>query len=228
MNKNILIVLTSHAEFGDTGNKTGFWLEEFAAPFYLFKDAGAAVTLASPQGGEPPIDPKSEEAGFQTDATRRFNKDSDAKAQLAATHKLSSLNAADYDAVLYPGGHGPLWDLVSNKDSIRLIEEFWAEGKPVASVCHGPAVLLNAKDSDGDFLVRDKEVTGFTNTEEAAVGLAGLVPVLLEDALIERGAKFARKDDWAAFARQDGHLITGQNPASSTAVAERVLATLSA
>jgi putative intracellular protease/amidase len=228
MKKNILIVLTSHDELGNTGKKTGFWLEELAAPFYALKDAGATITLASPKGGQPPLDPKSDEEGFQTEATRRFKDDPEAKEQLASTRKLSELDAADFDAVFYPGGHGPLWDLVSDADSLRLIEGFWASNKPVATVCHAPAVLLNAKDRDGAFLVQGKEVTGFTNTEEAAVELTDVVPLLVEDALIERGAKFARKEDWAPFARQDGNLITGQNPASSEPVAKLLLAALEA
>ena len=228
MKKNILIVLTSHDQLGDTGKKTGFWLEELAAPFYVLKEAGAALTLASPKGGQPPLDPKSDEEGFQTDATRRFKNDPEALAQLATTQKLSDVDAADFDAVFYPGGHGPLWDLVSDADSLRLIETFWANDKPVATVCHAPAVLLNARDASGTFLVQGKEVTGFTNTEEAAVELTNVVPLLVEDALKDRGARFARKDDWAPFARQDGNLITGQNPASSEAVAEVLLAALEA
>jgi putative intracellular protease/amidase len=228
MKKNILIVLTSHDQLGDTGKKTGFWLEELAAPFYVLKEAGAALTLASPKGGQPPLDPKSDEEGFQTDATRRFKNDPEALAQLATTQKLSDVDAADFDAVFYPGGHGPLWDLVSDADSLRLIEAFWANDKPVATVCHAPAVLLNARDASGTFLVQGKELTGFTNTEEAAVELTNVVPLLVEDALKDRGARFARKDDWAPFARQDGNLITGQNPASSEAVAEVLLATLEA
>jgi len=226
MKKKILIALTSHDELGNTGKKTGFWLEELAAPFYVLKDAGAMITLASPKGGQPPLDPKSDEEGFQTEATRRFKDDPEAKSQLASTHKLSDLDAADFDAVFYPGGHGPLWDLVSDVDSLRLIEDFWASNKPVSTVCHAPAVLLNAKDRDGAFLVQGKEVTGFTNTEEAAVELTDVVPMLVEDALIGRGAKFARKEDWAPFARQDGNLITGQNPASSEPVAKLLLAAL--
>ena len=228
MKKNILIVLTSHDQLGNTGKKTGFWLEELAAPFYVLKEAGAALTLASPKGGQPPLDPKSDEEGFQTDATRHFKDDPEALAQLATTQKLSDVDAADFDAVFYPGGHGPLWDLVSDADSIRLIETFWASNKPVATVCHAPAVLLNARDASGTFLVQGKEVTGFTNTEEAAVELTDVVPLLVEDALKDRGARFARKEDWAPFARQDGNLITGQNPASSEAVAEVLLAALEA
>ncbi len=228
MKKNILIVLTSHDKLGNTGKKTGFWLEELAAPFYVLKDAGATLTLASPKGGQPPLDPKSDEEASQTDATRRFKKDPEAQGQLEATQKLSELDAVTFDAVFYPGGHGPLWDLVSDADSIRLIEDFWASNKPVAAVCHAPAVLLNAKDRDGGALVRGREVTGFTNTEEAAVGLTDVVPLLLEDALIDRGARFERGDDWAPFVRQDGNLITGQNPASSEAVAKLLLAKLAA
>ena len=228
MKKNILIVLTSHDQLGNTGKKTGFWLEELAAPFYVLKEAGAVLTLASPKGGQPPLDPKSDEEGFQTDATRRFKDDPEALAQLATTQKLSDVDAADFNAVFYPGGHGPLWDLVSDADSIRLIETFWANNKPVATVCHAPAVLLNARDASGTFLVQGKEVTGFTNTEEAAVELTDVVPLLVEDALKDRGARFARKEDWAPFARQDGNLITGQNPASSEVVAKVLLAALEA
>ena len=207
MTKNILVVLTSHDKLGDTGKKTGFWLEELAAPYYALRDGGATLTLASPKGGQPPLDPKSDEEGAQTDATRRFKEDAEASAQLAATKKLSDLDAADFDAVFYPGGHGPLWDLVSDSDSIRLIEDLWANDKPVAAVCHAPAVLLNAKDASGAPLVRGKDVTGFTNSEEAAVDLTNIVPLLVEDSLIERGGKFESKEDWASFARQDGNLI---------------------
>ncbi len=228
MNKKILIVLTSHDRLGDTGKKTGFWLEELAAPFYALLDAGADLTLASPKGGQPPLDPKSDEEGFQTEATRRFKADPEANAQLASTRKLSELDAADFDAVFYPGGHGPLWDLVSDADSLRLIEAFWASDKPVSAVCHAPAVLLNARDRDGGYIVQGREVTGFTNSEEAAVELTDVVPLLVEDALVERGAKFACEEDWAPFARQDGNLITGQNPASSEPVARLLLTALDA
>lgn len=228
MKKNILIVLTSHDQLGSTGAKTGFWLEELAAPFYVLKEAGASLTLASPKGGQPPLDPKSDEEGFQTSATRRFKDDPEALAQLATTLKLSEVDAANFDAVFYPGGHGPLWDLVSDADSIRLIETFWANDKPVATVCHAPAVLLNARDASGTFLVQDREVTGFTNTEEAAVQLTDVVPLLVEDALTERGARFVRNEDWTPCTRQDGNLITGQNPASSEGVAEALLAALEA
>lgn len=226
MNKNILIVLTSHDQLGNTGKKTGFWLEELATPFYTLAASGATITLGSPKGGQPPLDPKSDEEGFQTDATRRFKADANANAQLAATRKLSDLKADDFDAVFYPGGHGPLWDLVSDPHSIRLIEDFWASKKPVAAVCHGPAALLNAKDGDGRHIVHGKEVTCFTNTEEAAVELTKVVPMLVEDALVDRGAKFIRREDWASFARRDGHLITGQNPASSESVAQLLIGAL--
>ena len=225
MNKSVLIVLTSHDQLGKTGKKTGFWLEELAAPFYVLKDAGVSLTLASPKGGQPPLDPKSDEEGFQTEATRRFKGDPQAQEQLATTHKLAEIDAADFDAVFYPGGHGPLWDLVDDSDSISLIENFWAANKPVAAVCHAPAVLLNVNGGD---LVRGKEVTGFTNSEEVAVELTDVVPLLVEDSLIERGAKFTRKEDWAPFARQDGNLITGQNPASSEPAAKLLLAALEA
>lgn len=228
MKKNILIVLTSHDKLGNTGKKTGFWLEELAAPYYTLKDAGHTLTIASPQGGQPPIDPKSADEGFQTALTRRFETDSEALAQLATTQKLSEVDAASFDAVFYPGGHGPLWDLVSDADSIRLVETFWASDKLVATVCHAAAALLNAKDTNGSYLVLGKEVTGFTNSEEEGVELTQVVPLLVEDALIERGAKFARQEDWAPFARQDGKLITGQNPASSTLVAEMLLTALGA
>lgn len=222
----ILIVLTSHKQLGDTGRTTGFWLEELAAPYYVFKDAGAEVTLASPKGGQPPLDPKSDDPDAQTDATRRFKADSAANAELAATAKLDSLSASDFDAVFYPGGHGPLWDLVDNEDSIRLIEEFWEGNKPVSAVCHAPIALVNARDKNGQHIVKGREVTGFTNSEEAAVGLSKVVPLLVEDTMIARGAKYTKGDDWQAYTRQDGNLITGQNPSSSAAVAKVVLAAL--
>lgn len=222
----ILIVLTSHGKLGDTGKKTGFWLEELAAPYYVFKDAGAKVTLASPQGGRPPLDPKSEEPDAQTDATRRFDADDDAQRALAETVRLKALSAADFDAVFYPGGHGPLWDLVDDPSSIRLIEAFRASGKPVAAVCHAPAVLIHAKDDDGRYLVDGRRVTGFSNAEEKAVGLLDVVPLRLEDALIERGASYSKGDDWQSYVCADGGLITGQNPASSEAAAKRLLAAL--
>jgi putative intracellular protease/amidase len=219
----ILMVLTSHSELGDTGHKTGFWLEEFAAPYYVFKDAGADITLASPAGGQPPLDPKSNEPDFQTDATRRFMEDPDASAALANTHALAGLSPDDFDAVFYPGGHGPLWDLAENRDSINLIESMHAAGKPVAAVCHAPAVLKNAKMPDGKDLVAGKSLTGFSNTEEAAVQLTEVVPYLLEDELSARGASYQKADDWQPHAVVDGNLITGQNPASSELAAKAVL-----
>jgi putative intracellular protease/amidase len=219
----ILMVLTSHSELGSTGQKTGFWIEEFAAPYYTFKDAGAEITLASPKGGQPPIDPKSEAPESQTAATRRFNDDSELQQLLANTEKLSGIKAADYDAVFYPGGHGPLWDLTNDKDSINLVADFWTSKKPVAAVCHAPAVLLNVMDESGRPLVEGKKVTGFTNTEEEAVQLTTVVPFLLEDELKSRGGLYTKKDDWASFIVQDGLLITGQNPASSEEAARALL-----
>lgn len=220
---NILFVLTSHDQLGNTGDKTGFWVEEFAAPFYALADNGANITLVSPAGGQPPIDPKSELADFQTEATRRFDNDAEAKAVLANTTKLADINSADFDAIFYPGGHGPLWDLASDVDSIKLIESFYQQQKPIAVVCHASAVLLNATDGNGQPLIAGKEVTGFSNSEEAAVGLTEVVPFLLEDELKEKKAIYKRAEDWSAFAVQDGLLISGQNPASSTAVAELLL-----
>lgn len=222
----ILIVLTSHSELGNTGKKTGFWIEEFAAPYYTLKDAGADITIVSPKGGQPPIDPKSAEPENQTDATRRFDNDTALKNLLAHTERLSDIDAEDYDAVFYPGGHGPLWDLTIDEDSIQLISAFLEAKKPVAAVCHAPAVLLNVKDENGDPLVKGKQVTGFTNTEEAAVGLTDVVPFLLEDELKSEGGIYSKKEDWASYVVQDGLLITGQNPGSSEAVAERLLSLL--
>ncbi|MFT5032076.1 MAG: putative intracellular protease/amidase [Bacteroidia bacterium] len=222
----ILIVLTSHNQLGDTGLTTGFWLEELAAPYYVFKDAGAELTLASPRGGPPPLDPKSDDPDAQTESTRRFKADSAANVELAATAKLDSLSAHDFDAVFYPGGHGPLWDLVDNEVSIRLIEDFWAGKKPVSAVCHAPIALVNAKDENGQHIVKGREVTGFTNSEEEAVGLSKVVPLLVEDTMLARGAKYSKADDWQSYTRQDGNLITGQNPGSSEAVAKLVLAAL--
>jgi putative intracellular protease/amidase len=223
---NILVVLTSHNQLGDTGRPTGFWLEELAAPYYVFKDAGAEVTLASPEGGQPPLDPKSDDPDAQTEATRRFKADSVANVELAATARIDSLSARDFDAVFYPGGHGPLWDLVDNEESIRLIEDFWAGNKPVSAVCHAPIALVNAKDENGENIVKNREVTGFTNSEEEAAGLTKVVPLLVEDTIIARGAKYSKVDDWQSYTRQDGNLITGQNPASSEAVAKLVLAAI--
>jgi putative intracellular protease/amidase len=226
MEKKVLVVLTSHDELGDTGRKTGFWLEELAAPYYTFKDAGVELTLASPKGGQPPLDPKSDDPAAQTDATRRFKDDTLANEQLANTAKLSEVNADDYDAIFYPGGHGPLWDLISDQSSIGLIEDFWSAEKTVSSVCHAPIVLVNARDSSGELIVKDREVTGFTNSEEDAVGLTEIVPVLVEDTMIRLGAKYSKAGDWEVYTRQDGNLITGQNPASSEQVAKLVLKTI--
>jgi len=219
----IIIVLTSHDQLGDTGLKTGFWLEEFAAPYYIFKDANADVTLASPKGGQPPLDPKSDEPDFQTEATERFKGDADAQSALANTLKLSDILPDDYDAVFYAGGHGPLWDLVEDRNSMSLIETMYASGKPVAAVCHAPAVLRHTKTPDDFPLVRGKSVTGFSNTEEDAVQLSEVVPFLLEDELKAQGANYSKADDWHPYAITDGNLITGQNPASSDPVAKAVL-----
>lgn len=227
MTKRILIVLTSHDQLGNTGEKTGFWLEEFAAPYYIFKDAGAEITLASPNGGQPPIDPKSELDDFQTDATRRFYTDTKSQTLLAETAKLSEVNASDYDAIFYPGGHGPLWDLVNDQISIQLIESFWTQNKPVSAVCHAPIVLVNAKDENGNPIVKDREVTGFSNKEETAVGLTDVVPMLVENQLIEKGGNFSKADNFTSYMRSDGNLITGQNPASSEPVALEVIELLS-
>lgn len=219
----ILIVLTSHSELGNTGEKTGFWIEEFAAPYYVFSDAGAEIVLASPKGGQPPIDPKSDAPESQTEATKRFKADPSLQQLLANTKKLSEVSADDFDAVFYPGGHGPLWDLSSDQDSIQLIEDFWKANKPVAAVCHAPSVLLNVKDGNGEALVKGKKVTGFTNTEEEAVQLTDVVPFLLEDELKNKGGIYSKKEDWASYIVKDGLLITGQNPASSEAAAEELL-----
>ncbi len=219
----VLMILTSHSELGNTGKKTGFWIEEFAAPYFTLKDAGVNITLASPKGGQPPIDPKSAEPDAQTDATRRFNDDQDLQALLAQTKKLSEMNADDFDAVFFPGGHGPLWDLTTDPNSIRLIELFWKSKKPVAAVCHAPAVLLNAKNENGEPLVKGKKVTGFSNTEEEAVQLTSVVPFLLEDELKNKGGQYSKKEDWASYVVKDGQLITGQNPASSEEAAHQLL-----
>lgn len=219
----ILMVLTSHDKLGDTGQKTGFWLEEFASPYYVFKDANANITLASPKGGQPPLDPKSDEPDFQTAATERFKNDAEANVVLSNTVKLSEINADDYDAVFYPGGHGPLWDLSEDKNSIKLIENMYASGKPVAAVCHAPAVFNNTKNPDGTALIKNKSVTGFSNSEEAAVQLTEIVPFLLEDELQSNGANYSKADDWHPYVITDGNLITGQNPQSSELVAEGVL-----
>lgn len=224
---NILMVLTSHDQLGDTGKKTGFWLEEFAAPYYVLKDAGHSITLASPKGGQPPLDPKSDEADAQTDATRRFKSDAEAKAQLASTKMLSDIEADAFDAVFYPGGHGPLWDLAEDKHSKALIESTLAADKPVALVCHAPAVLKNVTAPDGSPLVRGRKVTGFTNAEEEAVGLTEVVPFLLEDELKRQGANFSKVGNFEPHVERDGLLITGQNPPSSEPAAEALLEVLS-
>ena len=223
---NILMVLTSHDQLGNTGHKTGFWLEEFAAPYYVFKDAGAKLTLASPLGGQPPLDPKSDDSASQTDATRRFKGDGAAQLALAATVKLQALKATDFDAVFYPGGHGPLWDLAEDAASIALVDAMIAAGKPVAAVCHAPGVLRHARAPDGRPLVQGKNVAGFTNTEEAAAGLTEVVPFLVEDMLKEHGGRFSKAADWQPHVVVDGLLITGQNPASSEPAAKALLAKL--
>ena len=215
----VLIVLTSHDQLGNTGRKTGFWLEELAAPYYTFKDAGAEVVLASPQGGQPPLDPKSNEPAFQTEFTRRFEADAAANAQLADTVRLDSVSQADFDTVFYPGGHGPLWDLAEDTHSIALIEAFIGAGKPVALVCHAPGVLRHVTAANGRPLVEGKQVTGFTNTEEDGVGLTDVVPFLVEDELKAKGGVYAKGPDWGSFVVSDGLLITGQNPGSSSEAA---------
>lgn len=211
----VLIVLTSHDQLGNTGRKTGFWLEELAAPYYAFKEAGAEITLASPKGGQPPLDPKSDEPDFQTDLTRRFNADKAAKAQLAETVRLDSVKQGDFDTVFYPGGHGPMWDLAEDPNSIKLIESFVAAGKTIALVCHAPGVLHHVKNADGTPFVAGRQVTGFTNGEEEGVGLTKVVPFLVENELLRLGAIFSKVKDWGVYTVVDGKLITGQNPASS-------------
>jgi putative intracellular protease/amidase len=220
---NILMVMTSHDQLGDTGKKTGFWLEEFAAPYYTLKEAGANLTVVSPKGGQPPLDPKSDEADAQTESTKRFKADTEAQAVLANTGKLADVSAQDFDAVFYPGGHGPLWDLAEDSASIALIEAMIAAGKPVATVCHAPGVLRNVKGTDGKPLVNGKKVTGFTNTEEEGVGLTKIVPFLVEDMLKENGGIYSKVGDWQPYAITDGLLVTGQNPASSEVAAEALL-----
>ncbi len=223
----VLIVLTSHNQLGNTGNKTGFWLEEFASPYYLLKDAGVELTLASPLGGQPPLDPKSNEPDFQTDDTNRFDNDQSAQKVLANTLKLADVDAGEFDAVFYVGGHGPMWDLYDDSNSIDLIESFIASSKPVAAVCHAVAVLLKAKGENGELLVKGKNVTGFSNSEEAAVELTKIVPFLLEDELKESGGVYQKTEDWHPLAVVDGLLITGQNPGSSEAVAQALLVAIS-
>ncbi len=222
----LLIVLTSHDRLGDTGEKTGFWLEELAAPYYVFKDAGAELTLASPRGGQPPLDPKSDAADAQTDATRRFKADAEATAALASTHRLAEIDPVDFDAVFYPGGHGPLWDLTNDPVSARLIEATLAAHKPVALVCHAPGVLRDVRAADGEPLVKGRRVTGFTNGEEAAVGLTDVVPYLVEDMLKAKGGDYSKTADFGVHVVTDGLLITGQNPASSAEAARQLLAAL--
>ena len=219
----VLMVVTSHDQLGDTGKKTGFWLEEFAAPYYTLKDAGAEISVVSPLGGQPPLDPKSDEPDAQTDATRRFKADAAAQAVLANTGKLADVDAAGFDAVFYPGGHGPLWDLAEDRTSIALIEAMAAAGKPVAAVCHAPGVLRHVKGADGSPLVKGKRVTGFTNTEEEAVGLTKVVPFLVEDMLKQNGGQYAKGADWQSYVLTDGKLVTGQNPASSEEAAQALL-----
>lgn len=219
----ILMVLTSHDQLGDTGKKTGFWLEELAAPYYTFVDAGAEVVLASPAGGQPPLDPKSNEPDAQTETTKRFEADEVAMQALANTHKLSEVLNQDFDAVFYPGGHGPLWDLAKDQNSISLIEQTLQADKPVALVCHAPGVLRDVKDAEGRSIVEGKTVTGFSNTEEDGVGLTDIVPFLVEDMLKEKGGKYSKAEDWQVYVQQDGLLITGQNPASSAATAKALL-----
>ena len=220
--KKVLFVVTSNDKLGNTGEKTGFWSEEFAAPYYELLDKGVEITIASPLGGQPPIDPKSADPSSATEDTKRFDADKALQEKLKNTHKLSTINQKDYDAVFYPGGHGPLWDLVEDKNSIALIESFYTHNKPVAFVCHAPAVLKNVK-VKGEYLVKGKKVTGFTNEEEEAVGLTKVVPFLLEDALTQNGAKFSKIANWQPYAVEDGLLITGQNPASSKLVAGKLL-----
>jgi putative intracellular protease/amidase len=221
--KKVLFVLTSHEDLGDTGHKTGFWIEEFAAPYYLLKDKGIEITIASPKGGQPPIDPKSNEPDFQTPATVRFNEDKETQEILSKTLKLETVKQENFDAVFFPGGHGPLWDLAEDKNSIALIESFYNHNKPVASVCHAPAIFKHTKNTEGKSLVNEKKVTGFTNGEEEAVQLTNVVPFLVENMLKENGGIYSKKEDWSPYAVQDGELITGQNPASSELVASLLL-----
>jgi len=222
----VLFVLTSHSDLGNTGKKTGFWVEEFAAPYYAMADKGVDITIASPKGGQPPIDPASEAPDAQTESTKRYYADSQLKEKVATTKKIADVKSADFDAVFYPGGHGPMWDLYDDKNSIALIESFWAAGKPVAAVCHAPSALLNVKDENGDPLVKGKKVTGFTNTEEEGVQLTDVVPYLLEDELKAKGGLYSKGSDWSSHVVEDGMLITGQNPASSEEAAEKLLALL--
>ena len=222
----VLMVLTSHDQLGDTGRKTGFWLEELASPYYVFKDAKVQITLASPKGGRPPLDPKSQDPSNQTDITRRFENDAEAERQLDKTVCLESVRQEDFDTVFYPGGHGPMWDLAEDPSSVRLIEPFLAAGKPVALVCHAPGVLRHVKTPSGRPLVDGRKLTGFTNGEEAAVGLTKIVPFLVEDELLRLGCVYCKVKNWGVYTVKDGLLITGQNPASSGATAEILLRSL--
>jgi putative intracellular protease/amidase len=222
----VLMVLTSHDQLGNTGRKTGFWLEEMAAPYYVFRDAGAEIALASPKGGRPPLDPKSNEANFQTDITRRFEKDTDAEAQLGRTVRLDSVRQEDYDTVFYPGGHGPMWDLAEDENSVKLVESFLAAGKTIAVVCHSTGALRHVKAPDGRVLVAGKTVTGFTNGEEEEVGLTKVVPFLVEEEMMRLGATFSKVKNWGVHTVVDGQLITGQNPASSGAASKLLIDTL--
>ena len=224
----ILMVMTSHDQLGDTGKKTGFWLEEFAAPYYALKDAGAEIVIASPKGGQPPLDPKSDAEDAQTDDTRRFKGDAEAQGALATTVLLGDLKAEDFDAVFYPGGHGPLWDLANDPKSVALIEAFAAAGKPTGFVCHAPGVLKDVKGADGEPLVKGRAVTGFTNSEEEAVGLTDVVPFLVEDMLAAKGGRYSKGADWASYVLTDGTLVTGQNPGSSREAADALLGLLKA
>ncbi len=223
---NILMVLTSHSELGNTGEKTGFWVEEFAAPYYVLSEAGANITVASPKGGQPPIDPKSTQPDAQTPASKKYFEDKELQTKVAHTKKLSEVSAADFDGVFYPGGHGPMWDLNKDQHSINLIEQFLQNDKPVAAICHAPAALIHAKDKNGEPIVKGKKITGFTNTEEEAVKLTDIVPFLLEDELKNKGGIYTKGADWSSHVVKDGLLITGQNPASSEEAAKELLALL--
>ena len=219
----VLMILTSHDKLGDTGKKTGFWLEEFAAPYYVLLDAGAEMTLASPAGGQPPLDPQSDVPDAPTEATGRFKKDDVAQSALANTTKLAEINADEFDAIFFPGGHGPLWDLAENADSQRMIGTFMAENRPLAAVCHAPAIFKHTKGADGMSVVSGRRVTGFSNTEEEGVGLTKIVPFLVEDMLKANGGLYEKGPDWGSFVVVDGKLVTGQNPASSEAAAKELL-----
>jgi putative intracellular protease/amidase len=221
----ILMVLTSHDQLGNTGRKTGFWLEEFAAPYFVFRDAGVQLTLASPKGGQPPVDPKSDEPENQTSAMTRFKQDKTAQNDLAHTAKLADMKSEDFDTIFYVGGHGPMWDIAESADSIALIESFYNSGKPVALVCHSPGVLHRVT-YKGAPLVKGKHVTGFTNGEEEQVQLTHVVPFLVEDELLRLGAIFEKVANWQPFSVIDGRLITGQNPASSALAAQNLLSLL--